>query len=204
EYIYDAQAAHDLIAADARIGDIYLVGHSLGAMVAPRAADALDSERIKGAALIAGTPHSLSEIALRQMRDQGMDQAQIDTLAAQFDAMNDMTDAQLQETTALGSPLWYWKDQAGDDPAARILARGLPVLILQGGKDFQVLPAEGIEAWQAALADYEGATYRYYPDMNHMLCDMAGEPTETAADYMELTGISPQLVADIAAWIHEQ
>ncbi|MGI6240075.1 MAG: DUF3887 domain-containing protein, partial [Christensenellales bacterium] len=47
EYIYDAQAAHDLIAADARIGDIYLVGHSLGAMVAPRAADALDSERIK-------------------------------------------------------------------------------------------------------------------------------------------------------------
>jgi fermentation-respiration switch protein FrsA (DUF1100 family) len=85
--------------------------------------------------------------------------------------------------------------------AAKIAELNLPVFVTQGAKDFQVLPSEGIEAYEAALSGYDGATYVLYDDMNHLLCEMSGEMTGTSADYANLAGVSDTLAADIAQWI---
>ena len=63
-------------------------------------------------------------------------------------------------------------------------------------------PVDGIEAWQARLPEGFDATYALYPDMTHMLSDLPGTPTETAADYMAADAhVSQALIGDIAAWI---
>jgi pimeloyl-ACP methyl ester carboxylesterase len=201
EYAYDAASAMELLASDARIGDIYLLGHSEGAQVAPRVAEGIGAEKISGMVLIAGSPKPLYEILLRQLKDQGADDATVSTLQAQFDAMWDMTDEELEAQSASGASLYYWRDQADYDYAAKIAELNLPVFIAQGAKDFQVLPAEGIEAYEAALSGYDGATYVLYDDMNHLLCEMSGEMTGTSADYVNLAGVSDALAADIAQWI---
>ena len=201
EYAYDAADALDLLAADARIGDIYLLGHSQGAMVAPRVADKIGAERISGLVLLAGSPKPLYEILLRQMKDAGADEETLSADQARFDAMWGMTDEELLVETASGMPLYYWRDEADYDYAAKIMELGLPVFVAQGAKDFQVLPAEGIEAYETALSGYDGASYMRYADMNHLLCDMPGEMTGTVADYQGLTGVSSALAGDIAAWV---
>lgn len=201
EYAYDAAAALELLRADARIGDIYLLGHSEGAMVAPRVAEKLGAEELSGLVLLAGSPLPLSEILMRQLKDMGVDEATLAGYRAQFDAMAGMADGALQAQTVLGASLYYWRDEADYDCAGGIVRLDLPVFIAQGEKDFQVLPAEGIEAYEAALSGFEGATYARYPDMTHLLADISGAMTGTAADYTGLDEIDEALADDVARWV---
>lgn len=199
EYARDAADALALLTADARVAGIYLLGHSQGAMVAPRVAEKIGPDALSGVVLLAGTPLPLHELLLRQLSDMDEDTAELE---AQFDAMWDMDEAAQKAEMAMGTPLYYWRDAADYDYAGQIVALNLPAFIAQGGKDFQVLPGEGIEAYRAALEGYEGAAYALYPDMNHLLCDMEGEATGTAADYMGEKQVSQKLAEDIAAWIY--
>ena len=201
EYTYDAAAALALLRADARIGDIYLLGHSEGAMVAPRVAEKIGAEGLSGLVLLAGSPLPLTDILMRQMKDMGADEATLAGYQAQFDAMAGMSDDALQAQIVLGAPLYYWRDVADYDYAGEIVRLNLPVFIAQGEKDFQVLPAEGIEAYEAALSGFDGATYARYPDMTHMLADISVEMTGTAADYTSLAGIDVALADDVAQWM---
>lgn len=204
EYAWDAVAAMDLLSSDARIGDVYLLGHSLGAMIAPRVAAQIGAEKIAGMVLLAGSPLALHEILLRQLRDAETDAETIAAYQASFDEMWNMVEEDLRTHVVAGAPLSYWRNEAAYDYAGKIVEMGRPVFIAQGAKDFQVLPAEGIEAYEAALSGYEGATYMLYNEMNHLLCDMPGEMTGTVRDYENLSGVSQTLVSDIAQWIFAQ
>ncbi|HRX09143.1 MAG TPA: DUF3887 domain-containing protein, partial [Candidatus Limiplasma sp.] len=66
EYVLDAQAALALLQQDERIGDIYLLGHSQGAMLAPRIMQTLGADNIAGAVLLAGSPLHLWELQYHQ------------------------------------------------------------------------------------------------------------------------------------------
>ena len=68
ETIEDALLAVQMLKRDPRIDHdrIYILGHSMGAMLAPR----IDAEGadVKGLIMMAGTPYRLEEIVLRQLR----------------------------------------------------------------------------------------------------------------------------------------
>lgn len=204
EYAKDAGDAAALLDADARISSVYLLGHSLGAMVAPRVADQIESAKLAGMVLLAGTPGHMYEIVLRQLADAGTAAEELKVYEDAFAAMNDMPEAELQATDLMGAPLFYWKDEAAYDYAAKLAELNLPIFVAQGAKDFQVLPAEGIEAYRAALAEFDKATYKLYADMTHLLYDLTAEYTATAADYANLDGLTPDLAPDIAEWILAQ
>jgi len=210
EYIYDAHSALALLLEDERIGDIYLLGHSQGAMVAPRVMDALGAERFAGAVLLEGTPlhlweadyyQSITTMELRDEENKAYARAQLNIEAAKKDKILAMSEEQLLQTTFFGLSAYYQADEMSVDAAETAKRLNKPLFIAQGGKDWQVAPANGIEAWQAALADSVPATYKLYPDMNHMLCDMEGEPTGTTDDYQAGSYVSQELIGDIAAWI---
>ena len=71
ETIEDAVMASDLLRADPRIDPegIFIVGHSMGAMLAPR----IDAEggNYRGLILMAGTPARLEDIVVRQLKQAG-------------------------------------------------------------------------------------------------------------------------------------
>ena len=68
EVLDDASAAVKLLAADGRVDTnrIYLLGHSLGGMMAPKIA--ADNAQIKGFISMAGSLRTLQEISLDQCR----------------------------------------------------------------------------------------------------------------------------------------
>ena len=68
ETIEDAVLAINMLKADPRIDhdNIYILGHSMGAMLAPR----IDAEGgdVKGLIMMAGTPYRLEDIVVRQLK----------------------------------------------------------------------------------------------------------------------------------------
>jgi len=214
EYVYDALDAAQLLLADERIGKIYILGHSMGAMLAPRVMTALLPEagdRLAGAVLLSGTPLHLWEVQYQQNLDvlaklEGDEKTQGEALVAaeldKFAALAKLTDEQRMAETFFGVPSYYQVDEMSVDPIETASALGLPLFIAQGAKDWQVKPENGIELWKAQLPEALDASFHLYADMNHMLSDMEGEPTGTSSDYMDADAhVSAELIEDIAEWI---
>ena len=210
EYITDARDALALLQADERIGDIYLLGHSQGAMLVPRVMQELGAESFQGGIMLAGSPLPLWELQYHQNlalfsqltpEDRAAAQEALDAETAKLSSMLTLSDDELKAMTFFGISAYYQKDEMSFDAAQTAIVLQKPLFIAQGGKDWQVTPADGIELWRAVLADQNFAQYKEYPDMNHMLCDMAGDAAGDASDYQAGETVSKTLIDDIAAWV---
>jgi len=94
-------------------------------------------------------------------------------------------------------PSAYWLDLRGYKPVQTAEELKIPILILQGGRDYQVTPAGDYSAWQNAFEHRRNVSLKLYPDLNHLF--MTG--TGPAMDYSEPGHVDEQVVTDIAAWI---
>ena len=94
------------------------------------------------------------------------------------------------------------QDLEVNDPAAAAAALGKPMLIVQGGRDYQVTVADDLSRWQAALAARPDVTIRVYPADNHLF--FPGEGPSSPAEYEPAQHVDPAVVADIAAWLTER
>jgi dienelactone hydrolase len=162
---------------------VFLLGHSLGGMMAPAVASR--DAGLAGVAILAAPARS--PLALRQL----------DSLIALVDRIE--SDGWGAEETLLGAPAAYWKEWSAVDPVT--LARGLdlPLLVLQGGRDYQSTP-EDLELWRQGMAGEEGFHARLYPNLNHLFAP--GEGTATPAEYTtEVKHVAVEVVHDLASWM---
>lgn len=100
--------------------------------------------------------------------------------------------------TLLGAPTSYWLDLKGYDPAGEARDLTLPMLILQGERDYQVTMTD-FAGWQEALKDRENVAFRSYPSLNHLL--QPGKGKSTPAEYSKPGHIAAEAIDDIANWI---
>jgi len=99
----------------------------------------------------------------------------------------------------MGLPARYWDDLSRYDPVAVAQDLAVPLLILQGGRDYQVTPADDFSRWRAAFAGDERAMLRDYPAANHLF--MAGEGASSPAEYEQAGTVVPAVIEDIADWV---
>ena len=149
EYITDARDALQLLRADDRIGDIYLLGHSQGAMILPRVMRELGEENFQGGVLLAGSPLPLWELQYHQNLallsslmpdDMAVAQAALDAEVAKLSDVQTLSDDDLKAMTFFGISAYYQKDEISYNAAQIAVALQKPLLIVQGGKDWQVTP----------------------------------------------------------------
>ena len=77
-----------------------------------------------------------------------------------------------------------------------------PVLILQGGKDFQVLPEADYARFQALLADRPNVEYRLYEALNHLFVPgIYNDIRKAGKEYKTERHIGPEVMDDIASFI---
>jgi uncharacterized protein len=207
EVIDDALAAVALLRAEASVDParIFVLGHSLGGMIAPRIAAA--DPKIAGLVIMAGAVRSLEQSIYDQYRYlAGADgtvteaeQKMIDDAKATIDVVARLTpeDAKAGKPIA-GAPAAYWIDLRGYDPPA--LAARLPqrVLVLQGERDYQVTAADFVR-WQVALAGIPTAQFKMYPPLNHLF--LAGTGKSLPAEYSVPGHVPVGVIDDIAAWL---
>ncbi|MEU0570988.1 alpha/beta fold hydrolase [Nonomuraea sp. NPDC005983] len=205
EYVPHAVAAVRLLqrhpAVDA--ARVYLAGHSMGGKVAPRVAAAEPS--VAGLVLLAGDAQPMHQAAVRVVRylaslDPGA-QAAVEVItrqAAMVESLHLSPDTPAAELL-FGHSGAYWLDLRGYDPVAAAAALDKPMLILQGGRDYQVTVADDLSRWREGLADRPDVTIRVYDADDHLF--FPGSGPSTPADYDSPQHVDPAVVADIADWL---
>ncbi len=187
---------------------VFVLGHSLGAAVAPRIAR--EDSAIAGLILLAGPSRPLEQSFIEQTEylsslDGQASEAvtkRVADVRAQVERVRKLKDSDEQATEhILGAPPAYWLDMRRNPPLEIAKALKQPMLVLQGERDYQVT-MEDFKGWQAALSSKRNATLKSYPALNHLFLEGTGK--STPAEY-ERAGHVPQVVIDdIAAWIKTQ
>ena len=212
ETIDDAILAADLLRSDPRIDPdaVFIAGHSMGAMLAPR----IDAEggRFRGLVLMAGTPFRLEEIVVRQLRQAGQSRGGLmkavvgledRIFSKKFDGLYEMSDEEAKKKKFAGSvTLYYFKEMGRKTAADYLMESDKPVLILQGGMDFQVLPSEDFAAFREQLQGRENVEYRLYDELNHVFVKgIYNDILKAGKEYKVEQHIGAEVIDDIAAFI---
>ncbi len=212
DYSVDDETTNDAVAAVAAMRAtpgidpqrIYVMGHSQGAMLAPRIA--ARSGHVAGLILFATPARPILTILSEQNHHLlGLDgsispdeQTFLDTLDSQIAAIR--SDAVIKpQNTPFGLPAHYWRTFDAIDPIHEALALKQPMLLLQGGRDFQVVDADW-QLWHKALDGNPRATFKHYAALNHL--GIAGSGPESPAEYQTPGHVEPRLIADVAQWIN--
>ncbi|RPE28480.1 alpha/beta hydrolase family protein [Kitasatospora cineracea] len=207
EYLPPALAAVELLRHLPGIDPdrVHLVGHSTGGKAAPRIAAADPS--VAGLVLLAADAEPMHRAAVRVARHLAAlapgpdaDRAVAD-LARKADLVDDPDLA--PDTPArllpLGFSAPYWLDLRSYDPVATAAALDRPLLLLQGGRDYQVTVADDLARWRRGLAHRGDVTIRVHPDANHLFLPGTGRPSP--AEYAVPGHVAPAVVDEIATWL---
>jgi pimeloyl-ACP methyl ester carboxylesterase len=182
---------------------VYIFGHSLGGMLAPEISSR--DGRLAGIILGAAPARPFAIVLSEQL-------AYLDTLArASGDTanatlrtarakMDTLRSGRLHDTVSvLGVPASYWYSLDSLNAVQVVKEQRSRVLVLQGGRDYQVT-MEDYRMWQAALTGTGKGTFHAYPTLNHIFLE--GRGRATPSEYQLMSGsVSAELVRHIAEWI---
>lgn len=184
---------------------IFILGHSLGGMLAPRIASL--SKDVAGIIIMAGPTRPLEDLILEQTKylselDGIIDEnekAQIKLIEAEVQKIKD---SELEKKYSpnyliLDVPVSYWADLKKYDPVLTLANLQIPAIILQGERDYQVT-LKDFEGW-SKLASDERISLKIYSKLNHLF--MEGEGKSDPQEYYKEGHIPEYVIKDIAEWI---
>ncbi|MEZ5461611.1 alpha/beta fold hydrolase [Dokdonella sp.] len=185
---------------------VFVAGHSLGAMMAPRIGER--DARLAGLILLAAPAHKLEDIMLRQTRYlarlDGQSEADITRMLTEPEAQVRRIKqldwfASDKSELFFGVPASYWLDLNHYDPIEVARSLDMPLLILQGERDYQVTTEDEFALWQAAFASTPRVKLIEYPGLGHTFMPASDPPGPD--DYAVPATVEAKVIEDIAAWI---
>ncbi|MGH8114691.1 MAG: alpha/beta hydrolase family protein, partial [Rhodanobacteraceae bacterium] len=206
----DALTAAHLLAKQRGINPhrVFVLGHSEGGMLVPRIGQRDPS--LAGLILLAAPARKLLAVSRQQVREQGQRlglpatqiHASEEALAAEQKLLDKADPKNPPQGEFGGAPQTWWLSLHGYDQVAVAKSLQLPMLILQGGSDFQVSPKYDFDLWKQALAGKSNVTFHLYPGLSHLFTP-AGR-TMTSADYAKPAHVDPTVIQEIDKWIKAQ
>jgi len=171
---------------------IFVLGHSQGGYMVPRIVKA--DPKLAGAIVLAGNARPLPTLAAEQTEYLAELQGSISV-----EQRAGVEAVKKDPWSALpGIPESYKRDLDGYDPAALVRTSSVPLLILQGERDYQVTMTD-FGLWKKWLAGRVNTDFRSFPNLNHLF--VAGEGKSTPAEYERTAHVGAEVVDAIAAWI---
>jgi len=186
---------------------IFVLGHSLGGSVAPRIGQA--DPKLAGLVILAGSTRPLEDSIVEQTRYlltlkgplSAEGEAKLAEIKASDDKVKKLTTADASSSEViLGAPATYWLDLRSYDPLATARKLKQPLLILQGGRDYQVTRTD-FDGWKAGLEGHTNVSFKLYPDLNHLF--IAGTGQSTPEEYEQAGHVAGSVVTDIALWMRK-
>jgi len=216
EIDYDVETVDDAVAIIGQMGQfpqidtsrLYLLGHSLGGLLAPRIAHL--SGRLAGIIYMAALARGLEDALIEQVTyiaslspQSPQTDAQITVLKAQVLNVKKLGQFDFDERIPLpmNLPRSYWAFANTYKPLQEVAALGeMPMLFLQGERDYQVTLID-MSLWKLALMSNPKARFQTYPKLNHLFGE--GEGKAMPAEYMQPTPVPSYVADDVACFINE-
>ena len=214
ETIDDAILATEMLRKDSRIDSekIFIIGHSMGGMLAPR----IDAEggSYRGLILMAGSPRKLEEIMLDQNEEvvsstkglvRWIVKKQVASIRAMFDGLYQLSDEEAKKKKVGGGTTLYYFKEMGVHAASDYLATiEKPILIMQGEKDFQATIEKDFNAYKQLLENKDNVTFCLYENLNHAFVpSVYGNIMKAKEEYNVEQHIGEMVITDIANWIKQ-
>jgi dienelactone hydrolase len=209
EVLDDALLAIDLMRQQPEVDPerVFMLGHSLGATLAPRLGQ-MDPE-LAGIIIMAGITRPLEDTILDQftylynLSGEITDQqkAELADLQVKVDKVKGLesSDHILSQDLPLGISVAYWMDLREHNVVDAVKTLKMPILVLQGGRDYQVLETEDFKGWKDALKNRDNATFELFPKLNHLF--LAGEGKSTPQEYMVEGHVEKDVIDSIVEWM---
>jgi uncharacterized protein len=200
DFTSDAATGARALAVDPRFSKVVLVGHSEGALLAERAANA--GAPVAGVVMLAGMGRRFTTVLHEQMARQldGARLAAYDSLMALFLGPGPMPEVPADLRVLLHpSVRRFIQTESAIDPAEEARRLPVPLLVVQGATDIQVSVADA-EALRAARPNAE---VHVLPATSHMFVRAASsEPAAQAPGYTDPAApLVPELVPLVAAFV---
>jgi dienelactone hydrolase len=186
---------------------IFLLGHSLGAMLMPRMA--ADIKGLAGVIMMAGNARPLEDVYLEQV-----------TYLLNADgnfSKEDREKLEIAKTQSLrvknlgrGNPFppasdlplninaKYWYEMKNYDQVETAKKLRLPIFIMQGERDYQVTMTD-FNLWQQSMYYSKNVRYNSYPKLDHPFVE--GEGKSNPQDYEKQANLPDYVINDIASFI---
>ena len=205
EVISDALAALELVRNRREVDSnrVFLLGHSLGGMVAPEIG--VRDGALAGVVVLAAPARPFFEVLTSQLEylasleqdPNSPARAQIDSLIS---LVRGVESGEAPEgVPVLGAPPRYWREVAAVDPVAVAEGLSVPLIVLQGGRDYQST-TEDLSIWEASLRGRPGFSSKHYPELSHLFTPGTG--MATPEEYSSGAGhVAEEVIVDLATWI---
>jgi len=212
ETIEDAIFAADLLRKDPRIdpNKIFIIGHSLGGMLAPR----IDAEggNFAGLVLLAGSPRRLEEIMKEQQTEalktlkfplKWIVKKQIDKLAPKLENIYSLTDEEAKAVNfGRGMTVYYFKDMGIKTGADYLAESTKPVFVLHPENDLQVSLEKDFGKYKEILKDNPNATLKVYEGLNHAFMPaLYNDISKALKEFKVARHVEEEVIFDIAEWV---
>ena len=209
ETVEDAVRAVALLRKEPEIDPnrVFVLGHTLGGYTGPRIITR--DRKIAGLILLAAPARPIEDVAFGQtdyvahLRGDppAGEQARLDQLKLDVAKVKKLDPKAESPPILLGLPTQWWLNVKGYDPAAEAKRLGIPMLVLQGERDFQVT-MQDFAMWKSALAASSKVTFHSYPELNDLF--IRGRGRGSPAEYHNPGNVAPEVLDDIASWLASQ
>ena len=187
--------------------EIIVLGHSLGAYLLPRIAN--KSNQISKIILLAANSQPLDKLIIEQYEylykltptqelKDALQEVKEQTALLNSKVFNLNT---TKENLPLNLSANYWKSIIDYKPIKEIQKVKIPILILQGERDYQVTMKD-FELWKTKLKNNKKASFISYPKLNHLF--MSGEKPSDPKEYAIKGIVDEKVIEDIKIFIIQQ
>ena len=185
---------------------IYVAGHGFGGYLIPRIAS--KTPDAEGYIMLAPYARPLEDVLVSQSKyvlhiDPDISKEESDNITRQLlktvDLIKNLTpESDIPAKKLNKLPKSYWLDLKEYDPLKEAQSVSQPILLLQGGRDYQTTSAD-YEAWKNAMQGKEHFHVHFYEKLNHLF--MSGSEPSSPADYEIKSVVSTDMTSDIISFV---
>ncbi|MFA7381492.1 MAG: alpha/beta fold hydrolase [Bacteroidia bacterium] len=212
EVINDAKEAVELMSIQKGINkkEIYVLGHSLGGMCAPRIAT--NNKKVKGIIMMAANARPLEVLVEEQLQYIFMlndtlsteEEETLNKYKASTAILKDSVRLALAspDELPLGLPTAYWVDLMHYNQVATAGKLNKKILLLQGARDYQVT-IKDFNIWENKLKKiWRNVQLILYPNLNHVFTESPEK--SSPKDYEIRANVPNYVINNIAEWVNQK
>ncbi len=207
EYLDDLKSIVKMLSKMAYVDptQIYIMGHSEGGSLIPYFAKNLKG--IRGFISLAGSYSLLAELIPNQVNylaDHAKTPKEKEEILKMMPkaiyARDRFNRKSPNDSLPLGitTPYLWHLNENSPEKLISTIENHPSLFFLQGGRDYQVPPAE-LEKWKMALAKNTTVVYKVYKDLNHLF--LTGKGDSVPSEYLKTGNVPEVVINDISNWV---